>query len=358
MRMEATRPAQAAPAAKLQGLVDAWRAKAGTPGVALAVRRGSRTTSVASGMADVERGVKLLPDMQLRAASVSKTFVAAAVLRLVEQGKVTLDEPIAKWHPKLPEASRVTVRQLLNHTSGVGDYLASDEYKIASETPHKGWGHLQPIEVASRMPRDFEPGTRHEYSNTNYHLLGAIVEQETGRALHDYLRRSILRPAGLSHVRLDDGTGPHPADARAYLPDENGVNRDVTDIHHTEGGLWRSTGWADGAVVASAAELATWTQKLFDSKDILRPKTRREMTRGAWQLPDGNGLGIFGAPPVRNGEYTALAHTGGDIGFGSLIVRFPDLDASVAIMFNGEPSSDAMQTIELARQAALAVVKQ
>lgn len=297
------------------------------------------------------------PDMRLRAASVSKTFVAAAALQLVEAGRIALDQSIDKWFPELPNASTTTVRQLLNHSSGIADYAGSAEYSAAMErVPGTAWSHQRPTELALKLPRDFAPGERHVYSNSNYHLLGSIIEAETKRPLFDHMRGTLLRQADLPGVRLDDGSGPHPADARAYVRGDSGAQEDVTDTYHGPNSLWRSTGWADGAAIASASELARWGQALLGSDRILRPETLREMTRNALSTREGYGLGIFGDQPLTSdNHYTSLSHSGGDIGFGSLLARFPDLDASVAVMVNGTMSPEAEPLIQLARRAAEAV---
>lgn len=319
---------------QVQRLLDDWRTANGIPGVVLAVAHDDgRVESYASGRADIATGRPMQPDARMRVASISKTFVAADVLKLAEQGKLALDDKLAKYFPTFPNADRIDLRMLLNHTSGVADYINSPEFVDAfAHHPDIGWTHDEPRDVAAKMQPAFAPGTKYQYSNTNYQLLGGVVEQVTGRSLHDNLRADLIAPTDMQHTVLDDGVSDTGLGARGYAV-RNGKLHDVTDTVYAPGSLWRTTSWADGAMVTTAADLARWGVQLLGTDKVLSPASRAAMVEGT-SSPDRNGLGMFGYP------HDSLGHGGGDLGFKSQLIYYPDAKAAVAVIFNSNQRVD------------------
>src|SRR3954470_9615660 len=211
--------------AVLQQLLDAEHA-AGMPGVFAQVRDGRRAWNLAAGVADVTTGRPVRPSFRQRVGSITKTFVATTVLQLVGENRVRLDTAIAHYLPDIIPGElgrRVTVRMLLNHTSGLGDYdevlvnLADPEsmerLRFRTITPQ------QLVRIGLSQPPTNAPGERWSYSNTNYIVLGLLIERVTGHRYTSEVSRRILRPLHLNHTYFP-GTdpyirGPH---SKAYVP--------------------------------------------------------------------------------------------------------------------------------------------
>lgn len=335
---------------ELQELLDDWLEQTDAPGAQLAVTDGDETISVATGNAVIDPPRAMTTDDQLRIASATKPMVAAAALQLVEEGTIDLDETIDAWFDDLPLADEITVQMLLQHTSGIPDYLDSDAYDALEDGPDQPWPHDGVLDAVLDLPRAFDPGERHDYSNSNYHLLGLIVEDETGDPLLDVIARDVFEPAGTGSIGLDDGSGANPADVPGY--DADGADRSA--IEYAPKSAWRTAGWADGAGIASAAELARWGWAYLASDAVLEAETRSLVTRLADDHPDGAGPGIF-ATDIAGTDEPALFHSGGDPGYESLLVYFPDLGIAAAVTANAESADDSLDPFDTARSAAEAL---
>ena len=213
------------------------------PGVALYVHRdGGRSWSGAAGKADVASGRRMAADDRFRAGSILKPFIAAATLQLVEQGRVRLDAPLTTVLPadvtaRFPEADQITVRMLLNHTSGLADYTDNAFDLEVLADPRRQWTVSELLDRAAAQPRAGAPGEHFSYSNANYNLLGLVLERVTGKPWRTVIRERIIGPLGLRHTSL-----PAPGDvvtghgiAHGYeLVDGKLV--DVTDIDSSMAG--------------------------------------------------------------------------------------------------------------------------
>ncbi|GAA4833068.1 serine hydrolase domain-containing protein [Kitasatospora terrestris] len=209
--------------ARLQSALDELH-RAGMPGVFAEVRDAGRTWRGASGVADLATGRPIRPDMRQRVGSVTKTFTAVAVMHLVEQGRLRLDEPIGDHLPQLVPGERgraVTVRMLLDHTSGLADYLYAAFPSLADgsaasleDNRYRQFDPDELIAMGVAAPPVGEPGgATGVYSNTNYLLLGRLIEQVTGTPAEEYITRTVVEPAGLRHTGFPTGPridGPHP----------------------------------------------------------------------------------------------------------------------------------------------------
>ena len=178
-------------------------AKHHVPGIAIAVVKDGKPVKVKGyGLADVEHGVPVTADTVFQLASVTKQFTAAAVMLLVEDGKLSLEDAVSKHVDDLPEAWRkVTVRQLLNHTSGIPNYTSSPDYERMS------FDDVKPEDVFKLVrdkPLEFEPGARHAYSNTGYYLLGMVIGHAGGKPYGQFVAERIFRPLGMDRSRLND----------------------------------------------------------------------------------------------------------------------------------------------------------
>jgi CubicO group peptidase (beta-lactamase class C family) len=177
------------------------------PGAAIGVvRDGQPILLKGYGRADVEKGVPNTSATLFRIGSVTKSFTAIAILQLVERGQLSLDDPVSRYLPDFPRSDEIRIRNLLSHTAGVPDFVS--------------------YEQAKNMPLEFQPGTRINYSNTGYNMLGMILEKVTGRKYEEYLGENIFRPAGMTHSGYDRRR-ELPGRARGYLLDEKGVYQPI-----------------------------------------------------------------------------------------------------------------------------------
>jgi D-alanyl-D-alanine carboxypeptidase len=298
----ATGPALAAPqptardatGALLQQLLDAMHA-AGMPGVLAQVRDGSRTWNLAAGVADLDTGRPVRPHFLHRVGSIEKTFVAATILQLVGEHRVNLDAPIGRYLPDVlpgPLSRQVTVRMLLNHTSGLADYedVLLSSYQAIEQLQFRTLTPRELIAIGLSQPATNAPGEGWSYSNTGYIIAGLLIERLTGRPYAQEISRRILRPLGLRHTSFP-GTnpyirGPHMA---AYVPWPDGTLRDFSVFN-------MSWAWAAGEMISTAADLNRFYRALLTGR-LLSPTLLAQMQTTVAVDPSapeaaGYGLGI------------------------------------------------------------------
>lgn len=295
--------------ASMQSLVDAGFPAA----LASSTKENGDRVDVAVGKGDLESGAEPPVDGEVRIGSNSKVYVATIVLQLVEEGAVVLDEPIETYLPGLVTGdgivgANISVRQLLQHTSGLPEYAA----EIAADAFGVQNSYLAPralLDVALENPVVFAPGERWEYSNTNYLVLGLLIESLTSRVLYEQIDERIIEPLGLKHTYLPvpgdrSIRGEHPL---GYHQDSEGELRDITEMDP-------SFAWAAGAMVASPSDLNRFMQALLNG-ELLSEASLDEMKSS---VPAGDalwpgavyGLGLQGFPLSCGGM--AWGH-GGDI---------------------------------------------
>ncbi|MFI6600860.1 serine hydrolase domain-containing protein [Nonomuraea sp. NPDC050536] len=210
--------------------------QAGMPGVFAEVRDAGQVWRGASGVADVKTGRLIRPDMRQRVGSITKTFTAAAILQQVEKGRIQLDAPIGRYLPRLVPGERgkeITVRMLLNHTSGIAEYLFTafpslEKYpslpdmspKSLDDNRFRHFGRSELIKMGLTAPAVGKPGgSPGVYSNTNYLILGELLERVTGNTAEEYITRNVIKRAGLKHTEFPTGPrikGPHPRMYEAF----------------------------------------------------------------------------------------------------------------------------------------------
>ncbi|AGC47114.1 beta-lactamase [Myxococcus stipitatus DSM 14675] len=293
----------------LQQLLEAEHA-AGMPGAFAEVWEGTQVWRGAVGVADVETGRPMRPGFRHRVGSLTKSFVSTAVLQLVGEGRIQLDAPIGASLPDVVPGelgTLVTVRMLLNHTSGLGDY--PDAILVTPEdfesVRRRTFTPRELVAYGLALPPTDVPGKRYSYSNTNYILAGLLIERVTGRSLEDVVERRILRPLGL-HDTYFPGTRMHVrgAHSKAYVPWADGTLRDFSVYN-------MSWGWAAGALVSTPRDINRFYQALLGGR-LLAPAQLAEMLTPVLTHPKaGYGLGL---------SYSVLdcgpvwGHTGGLLG--------------------------------------------
>jgi D-alanyl-D-alanine carboxypeptidase len=255
-------------------------------------------------------------------------------MELVDEGKLSLDDPLAKWMPDYPDAQNITIRELLHHTSGIYDYFAAANYDslvFGSMAGHQ-W---TPQEILSTFAHDpyFPPGTGYHYSNTNFVLLGMIIEQITGQQLADVYRQRFFAQLGMTDTYFQ-GSAPPPANAaEGYLERATGLKEqsDGTDYRPTISAA--TVAWAAGAIDASAHDITTWGDALYGGH-LVRPDLLAQMEDWTYYPPpidETYGLGTRSR--VIEGE-RVFGHTGSIRGFDAAMWHFPDTDMTISVLTN------------------------
>jgi D-alanyl-D-alanine carboxypeptidase len=308
----------------LQERLDAVHA-AGMPGAFAEVRDGRRTWTPAAGVADIATGAPVRDGMRHRVGSITKTFVATTVLQLVAERRIALDAPIGRYLPRdlVPSdlSRQVTVRMLLQHTSGIGSYdtVIIQGYDDLITMGQTIWTPEQLVRIGLSAGATNAPGAAWSYSNTNYILAGLIIERVTGHSYESEVSRRILRPLGLRDTYFEGADpkikGPH---MHAYVPWPDGTLKDFTRYNMT----W---GWAAGEIVSTARDLDDFYRALLSGR-LLRPAQLTEMQRTVDQFPDdpaagGYGLGLYWVD-LPCGRF--WGHDGGTVGHQTISWHSPD----------------------------------
>ncbi|MFN8622935.1 MAG: serine hydrolase [Chloroflexota bacterium] len=321
---------------RLQAAIDKWRKQAKVPGVVAAMRFPDGSVwSTGSGKAIMGTGAeKATGDTPWVIGSITKTFVAALAFQLQEEGKLSLDQPLSDWYPDWPEADKITLRMLMNHTSGVGDYFWNPKYKdLVYGRPTYHWTVDEILQLAAEQPRVFPPGTNQSYSNTNYILLGRVLEMVGGAPLAQQLRQRFFDPLGLKSV-VFQGEEPVPdGAAKGYWWDGHWVDwSDGTTIRPSTSAA--TVVWAAGAILASASDLLKWETALYTG-DVLSPDSLHQLlTFGR----EGYGPGTR---TQKLAGWEGYGHGGSLRGFISGMYRLPGPDVDVVLMVNrGDVTND------------------
>ncbi|MGW6731391.1 serine hydrolase domain-containing protein [Streptomyces sp. NPDC055013] len=296
--------------ARLRAILHRLTTVDGGPGALVEVRNRTGRTVLTSGVADVSTRAPVHRDSRFRIGSMTKMFVATVMLQLAGERRVALDAPVERYLPGVVrghgnDGRKVTVRQLLQHTSGIPDILdhLSPQEILEDPLAHREMRDL--VDIALAHPPTFEPGTGWRYSNTGYFLAGMIIERVTGRTYGEEIRRRVITPLGLRETFVPGDSseipGPHP---RGYVrPGEDAPLRDITAINPTVGG-------PAGEMISSGGDVNRFLAALLRGR-LLRPDQLREMTRTRpTGNPDGRayGLGLESRPLPCGGRY--WGHTG------------------------------------------------
>ncbi|WP_263366992.1 serine hydrolase domain-containing protein [Edaphobacter bradus] len=270
------------------------------------------------------------PEMHYAIGSISKQFTAACILLLVEDGKMTLDDPVSKWFPELTRANEVKVRNLLTHTSGYEDYAPQD-YTIPAWTKA-----TRPIDVVHEWagkPLDFDPGTKWQYSNTNFVLAGLIVEKVSGEPFWQFLEARVLRPLGLKEV-LNLDTDRDRMEPRGYMRNALGPLRPAT---------LEAPGWyfADGALSMPVRTLLEWDLSEIN-RSLLKPRSY-DALETEMKLKDGTGTHYgLGVDVKAKDGHRVIEHAGEVGGFVAENLVYPDDKLAVAVLTNQEANPAAV----------------
>ncbi|MCE2495593.1 MAG: beta-lactamase family protein [Flavobacteriales bacterium] len=286
---------------------------------ALALRAdGKLLFSKSIGVRNTDESGNVAPDDKtaFRIGSISKTFTAVMIMQLVQKGDVSLDDPLSNWYPSVPNAANITIKQMLNHSSGIYSITSDPEYLEYMETAQT---HEQMLQRIYEFEPAFAPGTKHSYSNSNFVLLGYILEKETGISYAQLVEKKITKPLKFKRTYYGgpiDPQGQNEAqsyewDGRRWIPSTE------TDMSIPHGA---------GSMVSTAEDLTTFITALFSGK-LIGDDQLSQMTT----VEDGYGLGIF---PIDVHGKEGFGHNGGIDDFAAVLVYVPEDDLAIAFTAN------------------------
>ncbi|MFO1501868.1 MAG: serine hydrolase domain-containing protein [Verrucomicrobiota bacterium] len=308
------------------------------PGAAVAVVHHGKVVKMAGyGLANVEQGTRVSPHTVFQIQSVTKPFVATAIMMLVEEGKLTVDQPVSECLPETPPIWKsMTVRHLLTHTSGIKDFINDPTASLRLEVTDD-----EVFRATAARPLEFPPGERYAYSNSNYHLLAMIVRRFTGVTYGAFLRERVFQPLGMERTRVMSWSAIIPDRAAGYIrqPDQLVNGEFIAESILAYGG---------GGLLSTVDDMAKWDLGLRNGRVL--PSARLEQMWHPTKLNNGNssaygfGWGIGGTSPHRFVEHSGSHATG----FSSYIVRFLDDDLSVILLINARPDNPGKLARDLA----------
>lgn len=338
---------------ELQNALNDWRQINNIVGVSMAVHSLELGEIVlSSGLADLEAEVTLMPHHQLYAVSVTKPFVAASILQLIEAEQLDFNDTLSQWYPDFPNADEITIRQMLNMTSGTFDYFrASPDNPILpllmSNLDHV-WTPEETIKFVAELEPTAQPGTLYDYSNTNYIFLGRIIEDVTGNTLATELRNRFFTPLGMDSTYLS-GVQAHPETLI------HGYAREYAFIFESDEALVDSTGkltaietisWAAGGIITTPGDLARFSKALFSGKLMSEATITDMVTPGPLQSPEATtpyGLGVEVHSTVVG---PAFGHSGSmPGGFSALMLYVPEHKIAVVVMSNDEQAEPLLTAL-------------
>lgn len=280
--------------------------------------------------------VAMKPDMEFAIGSITKNFVAALTLKLAEEGKLSLEDPLSKWLPEYPHVnSEITIRQLLNHTSGI--YMFWSNQQIWDDLKEERDKIFTPEEILSYIKEPyFEPGEGFRYSNTNYLQLAMIATKATNSSLSSLFKNYFWQPLNLRSARLSIEEKIPENQAHVYGDnfDNDGSYRDVTFLPRAS---HESITYGSAGLFMTAEDLGSWCHALFNGR-ILDQQSMEEMLQFVNMRPNGDmtgyGLGVLRYKKAFSNGKKAYGHSGANIGTSAYMIHLPEQNLSVVVMIN------------------------
>lgn len=298
-------------------------------GVVLVAIKGQVIFENGYGLADEEWAAQNAPTTRFRIASLTKQFTAASILLLQERHLLSVNDPIAKYIPNLPEAWRaITLHELLTHTSGIPNYAEMPE--IEKTFNRTGASPRQLVDLTTSLPLEFRPGTQLKYTNTGYVLLGMVIEKVSGVAYGDFLEQNIFRPLEMTNSGYDRQSEILPRRASGYMR-RNGkvINADFIDM---------SIPYAAGAIYSTAEDMLRWSEALAHGRLLSKPSTDAMFAIYPETLFQRQHYG-YGVVLARRFGKTLQYHGGGVKGFESVIQRYPEDEVCIIVLENLDPTA-------------------
>ncbi|MCY0927061.1 serine hydrolase [Streptomyces sp. H27-H1] len=319
--------------------------EAKVPGVQVALSAPGKGEYVrAFGVADKATGAPMTDSLNMRIGSETKTFTVTALLKLVDDGKIGLGDPIGKYVDGVPNGDRITLRELAGMRSGLFNYSADEGFfKALTSDPDRPFTPQELLAFSFKHPVLFEPNAQFSYCNTNLILLGLVVEKISGQTLADYITEEVIEPAGLKHTLFPTAAEFPKPHAQGYTDQTaSGKTEDAAD--------WNpSWGWAAGAMISDLTDLRQWA-KVLATGELLTPATQAERLDVVQALPGtGYGLGIFNVQGW-------IGHNGSLPGYQSLVVYDAQSKATLVVLLNTDISAEGEEPSTLFGQAITKIV--
>ncbi|MEV7028232.1 serine hydrolase domain-containing protein, partial [Kitasatospora sp. NPDC093558] len=323
--------------ARLDAAIQRVQSQTGVPGINVGIITPGGTYLKSFGVADKTAGTPMDPSLHLRIGSETKTFTATAVLRLVDQGKVGLDDPISKYVDGVPGGDGITVRQLGEMRSGLFPYSSDPDFvNTLINDPNHVFTPDQLLAYGYKHPAVFPPGAQFQYNNSNYIILGKLIEKLGGQPAGKFITDQVITPASLSQTSF-------PADLDKSIPSPyaHGYTEQTPTGAVADATNWDpSWAWTAGAIISTVADLESWAKTLATGT-LVKPATQAERLKN---LPTGDpgvgyGFGLFS-------NYGWIGHNGSMPGYESVAVYLPEAQSTLALQLNtdvlyqgSEPSS-------------------
>jgi len=325
---------EAATKARLEQIASSYTTNNAFMGTVLVVEGDHVLLDKGYGMASLEWQVANIPEAKFRLGSLTKQFTATLILLLQQDGKLSINDPVSEYLPDAPPAwAKITLANLLGHTSGIPNFTNLKEFGSWSTSPHTP---QEEIAFFRDKPLDFEPASKFDYSNSNYIVLGVVIEKVSGKKYADLLRERIFEPLGMKDSGLDSDELVLPKRAEGYRPGANGI-----EVARSES---MSIPWSAGAIYSTTGDLLKWEHALFGGK-ILSPDSLKLMTTPG---KGGYGLGVVIENHV---GVRIVTHDGGIEGFNTHMAYVPDKQIAVVVLSNvngaapGTMGSQLMNTV-------------
>jgi CubicO group peptidase (beta-lactamase class C family) len=286
------------------------------------------------GMADLEWNIPNTPEAKFRLGSLTKQFTATLILLLQQDGKLHIEDPVGKYLPDAPRSwDKITLANLLGHTSGIPNFTSDKDFRTWGMSKHTT---AEEIAFFRDKPLDFEPGSKFAYSNSNYEVLGAVIEKVSGEKYGDLLRKRIFDPLGMRDTGLDTDELILPKRAQGYSPGKDGL------VHARSESM--TVPWAAGAIYSTTGDLLRWERALFGGK-VLNDASLAAMTTA------GKGDYGLGLTVAQQNGVKVIQHGGGIEGFNTHLAYVPDRKITVVVLSNvngGAPETMGGQLLDVA----------
>jgi CubicO group peptidase (beta-lactamase class C family) len=286
------------------------------------------------GMADLEWNIPNSPEAKFRLGSLTKQFTATLVLLLQQDGKLHIEDPVGKYLPDAPKSwAKITLANLLGHTSGIPNFTSEKEFGAWGMSKHTV---AEEIAFFRDKPLEFEPGSKFSYSNSNYEVLGAVIEKVSGETYGDLLRKRIFQPLGMQDTGLDTDELILPKRAQGYSPGKDGL------VHARSESM--TVPWAAGSIYSTTGDLLRWERALFGGK-VLNDASLAAMTTA------GKGDYGMGVMVGQQEGVKVIQHAGGIEGFNTQLTYVPDRKITIVVLSNvngAAPTAMGAQLLDVA----------
>lgn len=330
------------PGARLEAVARSYTGDNAFMGTVLVAKGDQLLLNKGYGQADLEWSIPNAPEVKFRLGSLTKQFTATLVLLLQQEGKLNVSDPVSKYLPDSPKAwEKITLAELLGHTSGIPNFTSLKEFGTWRMTAHTA---AEELAFFRDKPLEFEPGSKFAYSNSNYEVLGAVIEKVSGKTYGEMLEERIFGPVGMKSTGLDADELILPKRAQGYVPGPHGLAHAVSES--------MTVPWAAGSVYSTTGDLLLWEHALFGHK-VLNDASLKLMT-----TPGKGGYG-FGLFMHQEEGVTVVDHGGGIEGFNTSLAYVPERGIAVIVLanVNGDAADDMgakLLKVALGEQVTLA----